>query len=268
MYRLLALDMDGTVLNHHGIISKKNIIAIKKALESGVKVSLVSGRSLQSLLHFSREVGIDGYLGALNGAMIYDMKKDQCLQNNFMTEKTAKKAIHHAKGSDLLSMAFLGDDIIIDNIHSSYREVIQKFSDHPLRVVEDLNEYLDANQLYDKINKIAICDEYDLLNQFKEKHMKSFDETQFVFSLPFFLEIYDQNTSKARAVEYIAKIYGIVTEDIIAIGDGENDIEMIRMVGKGVAMGNAMESVINVADEVTLSNREDGVAHIIEKYIL
>lgn len=131
-------------------------------------------------------------------------------------------------------------------------------------------KYENIEELIGKgINKILWYDEVERINEFqKELQGKLSSTVNFHTSQPFFLEFVDVNASKAIALEKLGEYYGIKREEMIAIGDGFNDLSMIEYAGLGVAMENAPSEIKEAADFVTLSNEDDGVAYVIEKFIL
>jgi len=130
--------------------------------------------------------------------------------------------------------------------------------------------YTDVKELIDiGVSKVLWYDEIERIKEFERRLDGLLNLTvNFYTSQPFYLEFVDQNVSKAVALEKMGEYYGITREEMIAVGDGFNDLAMIEYAGLGVAMGNAPEEVKNAADYVTLSNDEDGVAKVIEVFIL
>lgn len=268
MYKLLALDMDGTLLNSDHKVSERNKEFIEKAKEKGIRVVLLSGREPGSIKHFSDELGLDGLISGFNGGIITDNKVEEIYFNCCLDEGLARKTILMGQ-ENMCSVVFLGDLLLVEDKNDLRYKTFEKYVIVPVKEVGKLYPYLEENKLWNKIHKVLISDENSILKSFKEKlETETENKMSLLFSLPFFLEAFNKNVSKGKALEEIGKIYNVKKEEIIAIGDGENDISMIQYAGLGIAMGNAPDKVKRVADYVTLSNNNDGVSHIIEKYIL
>lgn len=269
MYKLLALDMDGTLLNSKHQISIKNKEMVKKAREEGIKVVLLSGREPGSIKLYSAELGLDEVLSGFNGGIISDHKVEKIHLNHCLEEDLARKTIALAEKDNMCVVIFLLSEILISDDSDQRYSIFDKYVIIPVKEVGKLSDYLEINNLWTSINKILVSDENETLKVFKTKlEIETDYKMSLLFSLSFFLEVFSKDVSKGVALKQIAEHYGIKREEIIAIGDGENDISMIQYAGLGVAMENAPNNVKEFADYITLSNKEDGVSHVIEKYLL
>ncbi|QQK07702.1 Cof-type HAD-IIB family hydrolase [Miniphocaeibacter halophilus] len=268
MYKLLALDLDGTTLTSKHIIDSETKKHIKFLINKGIKVTIISGREPKSIVSLSDQIGLNGLVGSMNGAIITTSDGVDHIMNLTLPEEHVKYSIDLSKRMNFNSILFIENDSFIASKKNEFGKIIDKFTDYPATEVGDLDKFLKENNLYNKVNKVAITDEYENLLKFKSVYEKNNNSSKLFFSLPFFLEINRNDISKGRALEYIADSYNINREEIVAIGDGENDIEMIQYAGKGVAMKNAMTGLKDVADEITDSNDNHGVVKIIKKYFL
>lgn len=269
MYKLLALDMDGTLLNSKHQISTKNKDMVNKARKAGIKVVLLSGREPGSIKHYSKQLELNEVLSGFNGGIITDNKVEKIYLNQCLEAELAKKTIALAEKDNMCIVIFLLSEILICDGSDERYSIFDKYVIIPVKEVGKLSEYLEANNLWSNINKILVSDDNDTLKKFKSKlEIETEDKMSLLFSLSFFLEVFSKEVSKGVALKEIAKHYDVKREEIIAIGDGENDISMIEYAGFGVAMGNSPNNVKEIADYVTLSNKEDGVSHVIEKYLL
>lgn len=267
MYKLLGLDIDGTLLNNSNKISEKNKKFISLLNERDVKIVLISGREPSSIRHFNMELNLKNPIVGLNGGIITDHSGDKIFYEKCMDEIDAKKTIELGEKFNMCSMVFIRNSLYVANKKDKRFELFVKHSNSPTEEIGTLSEYLEKNKLWSSINKILLADNNENLLEYRRNLEKETgNKLAMEFSLPFFLEIYDSNVSKGNALIKLGNILNIHKEEMIIVGDGENDITMIDYAGVGVAMGNAPESVKNMADYITLSNDEDGVSHVIQKF--
>ena len=269
MIKLVALDMDGTLLNSRHEISSENRELVKTCIEKGVKFVLISGREIESIKHYSRILDLDTYLTGYNGSLITNNDGNKAVFSNTLNPRLVKAVIEEAYKANMFIIAFLQDSILVsDNSSKWYKNFLEFTIANPI-VEADLLLYLDENNKWDEINKICLSDDHKKLIDFKEAiEPKLKEEFTLLFSLPFFLEVFNNNVSKGLALEKLAHYYGVNREEILAIGDGENDISMIKFAGLGVAMGNSSQLVRNSADFITLTNDENGVASTLRKFLI
>ena len=266
MYKLIALDMDGTLLQEDKTISKETFRAIERAKAKGVKVVLATGRPIDGVNRYLNELNLLGeedYAIAYNGALVQNTKTKEIVAQTLMSLDDVDYLYKLSK--DLkVNIHALTDNSCITPKWSKYSQVEADINDIPL-------EFVDFNTL-DKgttIVKIMFIDEPEYLSEVASKLPPEIYEKYTVLrSAPFFLEFLDKKVNKGYGVELLAKKLGIKPEEVICIGDAGNDVHMIKFAGLGVAMGNAFPEVKNVADYITLSNEEHGVAHVIDKFIL
>lgn len=266
MYKLLALDIDGTTYDENHKISdkvKKSILDLKS---SGVNIAFISGREESTILKVIDELGIDCYYSALNGSIISNSKLDKALHTvNIggdlvlkIIEKILKEKTTPIIFTDKLIFTQKGDEEIVS--------VVQRYIDPKIEIKENLISYIKENSLENRILKIGIPQEMDVLRELNVKLEKDFGgQCSIFFSLPFFMEIMPKGIDKGYSLRKICEFLNIPTEKSVVMGDGENDIPMFREAGLSVAMGNSMSDVKNFADMVTDTNRADGVAKAIER---
>lgn len=263
MYRLIALDMDDTLLNDEGKISEKNKEAIKRAGEAGVKVIIVSGRSYASTKRYIKELGLSHFTASLNGAYIQDPTTDQVVHSFPIDAKIAHEMIKDIESFGVHTNFYEGEKILCEK-ETDYAKYYRNLNNIEFDYIDSLREYSKETQA----GKLLLIDEREKLDEIRKMLIEKYeDHLNILYSKPIFLEIFDKNTSKGAAVLRVAQMYGIQPEEIIAIGDGENDISMIKSAGLGIAVGNASESIKKEADFTTLSNNESGVAYAINKFI-
>ena len=265
--KLIAIDIDGTLINSKHEITPYTKDVINHVREKEIKVVLCTGRPFLGAQRYVKELGLDlqeEYLVTYNGALV---------QNTFTRE-----VIHHfgLTGHDYKRMAKLADGIgthfhALDfgAMYTSNRDMSRYtghdsyFTTMPIlyRTVEEIEEEQE-------FTKIMFIDEPDILDAAIAKiPPEYYDEYTIFKSEPFYLEILNRNASKGRAVQRLAKSLNIAQQEVMAIGDHPNDLDMVHYAGIGVAMGNAVDEVKNIAEYITSTNNEDGVARAIEKFI-
>ncbi len=266
MYKLLALDMDGTLLNENKTISKENFQAIQSAKEKGVKVVLATGRPLKGIEKYLNQLNLtteNDYAVAFNGAVIQNTKTGKILSKTLMTMDDVKYLYSLSKKLNI--------NIHISTPTSCITPKLNKYTEHEAAIngldIELLNfEDVDPNTT---IIKVMFIDDKTLLdNAINQLSDEIYNKYTVVRSAPFFLEFVNRSVNKGVGVDTLARNLGIKREEIICMGDAGNDIHMIKYAGLGVAMGNAFPEIKEIADYVTKTNEENGVAHVINKFIL
>lgn len=266
MYKLIALDMDGTLLNENKKISNANLEAIKFARKKGIKVVLATGRPTKGIEKYLKELNLiddNEYAVSYNGAVVQEVKSGKIIAQNVMTIDDLKLLYNLSKELNVNIHALTPNSCITPKINE-YSELEAKMNNIPLEVVKFEN--IDVSTT---IVKIMFVDPEEKLNKVIEALPKDlYEKYTIVRSAPFFLEFLNKKVNKGYGVKLLAEKLGISRNEIICIGDAENDIHMIEFAGLGVAMGNAFPEVKKIANYVTKTNEEDGVAHVIKKFVL
>lgn len=288
MYKLIAIDLDGTLLNSYGEITNKNKESIKYAIDKGVEVVLASGRDMQTMKKMSSELGINNFIIAGNGACIYDIQKDINIYESFVEKEKALKIIKICKDNSIFFNIYTNQGIITESINYNVKVFNNENNYRPnnkrtnIEVVSNIETYIKDNEF--KILKIIICDEsriifnniIDKLKNIKGvevldvEHMSKkiirigTEEHKIEY---FYTEVTNQNTNKWSAIQFLAQKLNIQEADIICIGDNMNDFEMVKNAGLGITMKNSALEKQNIAKYITDDNNSDGVGNAIYKYI-
>lgn len=263
MYKLIALDLDDTLLNDNGVISDANKAAIARAEAIGIRVTIVSGRSFASTRQVLKELGLNHPTISLNGAFIHDPATDQVLYSQTIDRKVAQALIQELQPFGV-HINFYDEAQVICQIHSEYAAFYEEMNQLSIKLVESLLDYSQSAHA----GKLLLIGEPEKLRTIREHITPLFGkDLNIVFSKPIFLEIYPKSTSKGDALLKLAERFQIAPEEILAMGDGENDVSMFHKVGMGIAMGNARPAVQQEARFVTLNNNDSGVAYAIETFI-
>ena len=294
MYKLLVLDMDGTLLNENQKISSESIVAIKKAKQMGVKIVIASGRTIEGIENYLKELDLltdDNYSVVCSGAVVMNNTKQEIIHSNPLSYEEFKYVFDLVKQLNI-NLNMYSDECIL--IHSSnYFSRFDSIANNlPLKIA-DFNS-LDKDTLITKImlinEDLSMAEEMkalypgiivkDISIQANESYNRRLFEDisklpaeflkKFTVSkvTPFNVEVMKKGADKRSGVEKLAQKFKIKPREIICIGDSGNDKQMIEYAGLGVAMGNAFQEIKEIASYVTFSNVDNGVAHVIEKFIL
>lgn len=266
-YKLIALDLDGTLLNTQKEISPRNRAAILAAREQGVQVILASGRPYIGMQKYMRQLGMTGdndYVLCFNGARVERATGGQVINSKMLRGKDAKLVAAYAQQFGLNTHAFSPTRGLITPQASHYtqHEADSNFIDFTL---------LDFAELDDDepIIKSMMIDPPQLLQTIIDQMPDELSARYtIVRSAPFFLEFIHPEANKGAGVAALAQHLQIQPEEIICCGDAGNDLHMLQYAGLGVAMGNATDELKAIADYITADHNESGVAEVIEKFIL
>ena len=267
MYKLIALDMDGTLLRNDGSISERTQQAIAAAKALGVKVVLASGRPITGMEKFLQQLTLTGhedYVLSYNGSLVQNVGSGEVLASRLLTGLDARYLATISQQLGVNIHAFSEPQGLIAPRNSRYTELERSHND--LSLTE-----LDFASLADEepILKVMMVDEPEILAQAVSRlPPEVYQRYTVVQSTPYFLEFLHPQSNKGSGVAALAEHLALPAESIICVGDAGNDAHMLSYAGLGVAMGNATEEIKAMADFVTLSNEEDGVAHVIERFIL
>ena len=271
MIKLIAIDMDGTLLNEKKHIDKAEKEAIHEAIEAGIKIVLCTGRPLYGILPFYEELGLseldsEGYVILNNGCSIHKTKDWKLIdQVNF----TSDDIEYLYKFSESYDINFtLVNDTYYFNIGRKPTDELIKDAGFVFSDITDIS-LEEAKSGKHKIMKIMFLGDPEIMADFQEKNediIKS--KYSGVLSQSYVYEVLPKDNNKGTGLKKLAEKLGIKQEEVMAIGDGNNDIEMFEYANYSVAMKNATELAKKAAKYETDSNENDGVAKAIRKYAL
>ncbi|MBC1631084.1 HAD family phosphatase [Listeria welshimeri] len=272
----IILDIDGTLLNDDKKISPETKKALITAQQNGVKLILASGRPTTGMHLYAEQLEMETYHGLLvsyNGAKVVDCQTKEELFNQTLTIAEGKAVLEHMKQFEVKVMIDKDDYMYVNNVYDCYIpykgeeiNIIQYESrggNFKLCEKEDLAAFLDY-----RIHKILTAGDPDYMQKNYQAMMAPFKNTlNCVFTADFYFEFTAKNIDKAKALDTVLTPMGIHAENIIAFGDGHNDITMVKYAGTGIAMDNAVPELKAVANSITLSNNKDGIAHVLNNFI-
>lgn len=266
MYKMITVDMDGTLLKPDGSISRRNKEAVEKAKDKGVKVVITSGRPIEGILDSLDKLGLNtnsDYVISYNGCVVQNSYTKEIIYKKTLKGSDLKKLYKYSKSLDVNIHAFSREGCITPKLNK-YTELEEKLNG--IKVKECDYTTVDNNE---DIIKIMFTGDSSQLDK-GEKNINNDIRKNYtvVRSLYCFLEFLNNKSNKGEAVRRLATHLDIAPENIMAIGDAGNDKHMLEFAGLGVAMGNATEEIKQVADVIVSTNERDGVAEAIEKFVL
>jgi Cof subfamily protein (haloacid dehalogenase superfamily) len=261
LIRCIAMDLDDTLLSSDLSISEANHAAIRKAVGMGIKVMLASGRMAQSMKPYATSLELDVPLIAYNGAIIQEAVSGQILYHNPVPCELAVELVPLFRSRNIHLNAYLDDQLYMEELTEWGKKYAANtgVTPHP---VDDLIPLLQKAAPH-KMLGLAGADEIAAIQKFLWQKFGA--QLIFICSKPSYLEILAPGVSKGNALKEVTKMWGLKPEEVMAIGDAPNDISMVEWAGAGVAIGNAVPELKEVANLVVADHDHDGVAEAIEK---
>lgn len=280
--KLIATDLDGTLLNSKHEVSKENAEALRLAQEKGIEIAIATGRTYSDAIHICKKANINAHIISNNGALAFSKegkKLNSCTIDkesfqhvlNWLYENeyafqicTDKNLFLPYDTKTILEKDFKEAKINNPSIHMNLvNDMINFiFSQEGVKLIKCKDDILNLDLDFCSITAISL--NKDKLN-YGRQHYKQFKELSMVISHEYNFEFTNNNASKGNSLEYLADYLGISLNDITAIGDNYNDISMFKKAGISVAMGNAEDDIKNICSHVSISNDLNGVAHFIHE---
>ena len=269
---LVATDLDGTLLLQNKHISKRTYDVLKKANENGVHVVIATGRSFSALPESIFKIDGMRYVVTSNGANIIDLKDNEVIYKNCIDAAQIPKIIDFLKGRPYILEVFTGGKAYMSK--SDYDKFRSRTIDfRPIEYV--LQTRIPIADIFEFTSKNASAIEnininFDSLSDKPKAYeeLLKFDNITVTTSFDFNLEIGGNTTSKGDALNFLTQMLGLTSKNVLSIGDNPNDSSMLGFSEIAVAVENAHEDIIKLADHITSSNDEDGVAKAVEKFAL
>lgn len=290
MYKLVAIDLDGTLLNSFGEVTENTKNVLIEAKEKGIEIVLASGRPISSTKSLAVEIGLDNYIISGNGAVVYDIKNEEVVYDKFLSKEQVFNVIDVCEANSIFYNIYTEDEVITKSLNYNvlfyHKENIKKIEEKRthINVVSNVKEYIEQSG-NTKFLKITVCDESKMIfngiiRKLKElggldilnvEHMsrKKFKLGTEEVSIEYhYTEITNENVNKWTAIEYLLNKLNIDKNDVVAIGDNINDREMIENSGLGIVMGNSNPIMKEIGNVVVADNNSEGVLEAFNKYIL
>lgn len=275
-YKIVFIDIDGTLVNDEKIVPEENIKMIKALKKNGTEVVLASGRPYHSIEKYSKQVGAIPYIIGSNGGIVANFINDSKIFSTNIEKSIALKILELIRNNKIYCTITISGNLMVEDEQYS----ITRENRNELILVTSLQEYLETN--IGPIIKFSLIDDTkeklqkirnEILNNFNvditevDEFMipKKYRKPENNYSIPYIMDIMPKGISKAKAIEELCKNLNIELSQTIVFGDGLNDIEMFNVGGYKVAMGNAANQIKELADVVTKTNNEAGVAYELNK---
>ena len=258
-YRAIALDLDGTLTNHEKVVTPKTREALLQAAANGAVIILASGRPTYGIEPVAECLELNqrgGYILSYNGGNIVNAKTGEKLFSQFLPDEVIPELYAYAKEHGHALLGYAGNEIITEMPDDQYVKEESRINKMNIRKVDNLFESLEPHP-----TKLLMTGDSTLMLKAEEELVENLGDRMDIFrSAPFFLELVPKGIDKAKSLTRLLTKINLTPADLIAFGDGYNDLSMLKLAGMGVAMENAAPEVRAEADYVTLSNEEDGVA--------
>ena len=258
-YRAIALDLDGTLTNHEKVVTPKTREALLQAAANGAVIILASGRPTYGIEPVAECLELNqrgGYILSYNGGNIVNAQTGEKLFSQFLPDNVIPELYAYAKEHGHALLGYAGNEIITEMPDDQYVKEESRINKMNIRKVDNLFESLEPHP-----TKLLMTGDPTLMLKAEEELVEKLGDRMDIFrSAPFFLELVPKGIDKAKSLTRLLTKINLTPADLIAFGDGYNDLSMLKLAGMGVAMENAAPEVRAEADYVTLSNEEDGVA--------
>ncbi|MDE7378055.1 MAG: Cof-type HAD-IIB family hydrolase [Paraprevotella sp.] len=267
-YKLLVLDVDGTLLNEAKEITKHTLATLRKVQQMGIRILLASGRPTYGLLPLARQLELgtyNGFISSYNGGQIISASNGEVVFERRINPEMLSYIEKKARKNGFSLFTYDGDCIVTTDAADPHVQEEARLNGMSLKQVDDFSIAVD----FAPCNCVLSSDDEAALSGLEEHWKRRLAGVLDVFrSESYFLEVVGCQVDKANSLAALMKLLNITSEEVVAIGDGVCDVSMLQMAGLGIAMGNAPDSVKRCTETVTLTNEEDGVAVAIEKAIL
>lgn len=265
--KLIAVDLDGSLLTSKNNLTDFTKNTLIKASNIGHKVVIITGRDyyaanyIGDLLEFKKYGGL---ISSSNGSNVYSPRENKTIINHTIDYILAREIISFGKNLGFDLIIYHDGKILAEKKDTYSLEFLANKNNMSVEIISDLEKYLNFS-----VNKILFTGRPDTIEKNKEKLAKQFENMiNPIHAMPQFLDLMPKGINKGKSILEIADYYKLDHKDTYAFGDEVNDIEMIKMAGVGVAMGNASDYVKKHSDFITKSNDDDGIAHFVNEYII
>lgn len=266
-YRLIALDIDGTLVNSEKQLTDKTRETLIRAQKKGIKLALTSGRSATGLWHLIEALEIPrygGYAIAFNGAKIIDAAERKLVHGEMLPPEMLPGVFQFAKEHRLNTATYSDEHYFVADARGKYLKLVGKIEGLPVQERD-----FETDPVAFPVPKVLLAGKPEFIEKLEPVARERFGKAANVSrSEPFLLEILPPKVDKAFALEKLLDVLGYKRKELLACGDGYNDVTMLRFAGMGVAMQNATEPAKEAADFLTMTNDEDGVAFAVKRFCL
>ena len=290
MYKIVTVDLDGTLLNSAGEVSDYTKDIIQKSINRGTDVILASGRPINSVESIAYEIGSKNYLISGNGAIVYDIAKKEVIYDRFLNKEQVLNIVRICEENSIYCNVYTEMEVIAKSLNYNvlfyYKENARKAEGKRtnINIVPNMYKYIEELS-QERFLKVTVCDDNRMIFNSIIRKLKLINDIDVLYvshmsrkvikdgtsQIPieyYYTEITNKNVNKWTAIEFLLNKLHIQKEDVIGIGDNVNDKELLENAGLGVAMGNSSPEMKAIADVVVSDNNSEGVAEVIRKFVL
>lgn len=264
-YKMLVLDLDDTLLRDDYSISNRNKELLLKAQSQGVIVVLASGRPTPAMIKYAEELKLahfDSYMISFNGAVVTSMKNNEVLFETTLTQKEIHSLYDFSVDNNVHIITYSNKGVVSET-ESEYIDIELKLTGIPHCKVGSFK-----NEITEPAAKCILLEHPDYLKTVEKKLKAERKDLSVALSKPFFLEVMPQGIDKAASIDRLANMLDIKQSEIIAVGNAGNDLSMVKYAGLGIWVDNVSDDLRHEADFIVASNNNDGVAEVVERFIL
>ena len=261
--RMIATDLDNTLLPSDKQLTKRTIAALRAAQDAGALVVLSSGRMAESMTNYAHEIGVNAPIICYNGALTYDLELDRAVGEMLLDQETARALAEKLESMGQYIQGFWGNRYFYERFTDKSRGYAGKCGTEGTEIGQKLSQFIPCG-----VHKILVIAESGNIPKLIPELRASFDDTvDFLASSDTYLECVKKGVNKGVALRTLGAARGIAPSEIMTFGDEQNDLSMLTTVGYGYAMANASESIRRQVQFVAPSCTEDGVAQVIERHL-
>ena len=266
MIRLIATDLDDTLLNEKSDINPRVMDALRAAMDAGCGIVLCSGRMLEAMVPLAERIGVNAPMLLYNGALAWDHRTDETIFADRIPYETALGIAELCEGMGYYIQAYPGKNYYCNRVTEYTRRYAANIHVDAVPVGMPVSEWMKQNP--SGMQKLLLIDTPEGATRAQEALRRAFPHgASFLKSKPYFLEIAPEGVDKGKSLLRLASHLGLERDEVMAFGDGQNDVPMIVAAGTGVSMQNGCPEALAAADLIAPSNVEDGVAVVIERYL-
>jgi Cof subfamily protein (haloacid dehalogenase superfamily) len=263
-YRLIAMDLDDTLLTDELTVTEGTRQAMNEAIAQGAHLTIATGRMFDSAQKIARQVGLNVPIITYQGSLIKNLLDEEVLYERSIPVEVARELYEYCQTHGLHLQSYIDDKLYVSEDNEKI-VAYAKQSNIPYIVEPDFSRIIE----HPKQTKMLIIDDPAKLDALLPELKAALgSKVHLTKSKPNYLEFLHLEGTKGHALRFLASHYGIPLEETIAMGDAMNDHEMVEAAGLGVAMANAVPALKEIADFITLSNNDEGVKHVLEKFVL
>lgn len=263
-YKLIATDIDDTLLTHDRKLTTATKNALINAQKNGVILALCSGRPVQGMVSLAKELELDkfgGYIIAYNGANIYDVTTEKIIFEKNLSVEQIHKLYDLSQKHGVGIHTYSATHVLAEKEYK-YTKVECNITGMPLEIISEFKKTVN-----NPVVKAIMVDEPEILRSIEKSVINETDGMYNTFSKPYFFEFMNNGVDKGLSLKYLCEKLNIKSQEVISFGDSHNDLPILEYAGKAVAMENAVDEAKKIADFMTKSNDEDGICHALELFL-